>query len=51
MVRQEWSTNNTFVWAFTQVGNGNRVAVWVRSHGNTQDAPEANKGSDWFTVQ
>ena len=51
VTQQEWSTNNTFVWTFTQTGNVNRVAVWVRSHGNTQDAPEAEKGSDWFTIQ
>jgi hypothetical protein len=50
VMRRDWSTTNTFLWTFTQAGAANKVAVWVRSHGNTNDAAEAAR-SEWFTIQ
>jgi hypothetical protein len=36
---QNWSTSNSFSWTPTVTGNF-KVAVWVRSSGNTVDWPE-----------
>jgi hypothetical protein len=41
VLMQNWSTNNTYSWIPTVTGNF-KIAVWVRSSGNTIDAPENN---------
>jgi hypothetical protein len=38
---QDWSTSNTFSWTPPVPGNF-KIAVWVRSSGNSVDAPENN---------
>jgi cell wall-associated protease len=40
-VAQDWSTNNTVIWTPAVAGNYG-IAVWARSNGNPDDAPENN---------
>lgn len=37
-----WSTSNTFSWTPTIANSSYQLSVWVRSAGNTADAPEAS---------
>jgi cell wall-associated protease len=39
-VAQQWSASNTFTWRPTTANSNYSVGVWVRSAGNTVDAPE-----------
>jgi hypothetical protein len=46
---QQWSTSSSFTWTPTAAGSGYQMAVWVRSAGNTVEAPEAS-GSIAFAI-
>ena len=39
-VSQDWSTSSTFAWTPSTANPNYRVGVWVRTLGNTTDAPE-----------
>jgi cell wall-associated protease len=42
-----WSTTNTFNWTPTFANSQYRVGVWVKSAGNTADAPEVTASIDF----
>jgi len=42
-----WSTTNTFTWTPTFANSQYRVGVWVKSAGNTADAPEVTASVDY----
>lgn len=47
-VSQPWSTQNTFAWTPTVANARYRVAVWVRSAGNSIDHESSTEG--WFAI-
>jgi len=47
---QDWSTSNTFAWTPTRADANHKVAVRVRSAGNTSSTPEAELGV-WYSIQ
>src|SRR5207244_3561523 len=49
-VVRDWATANTFAWTPTTPNPSYVVAVWVRSNGDTTDAPEADASAP-FPIQ
>jgi hypothetical protein len=46
-VAQTWSTTATFTWTPTAANAAYTISVWVRSAGNTADAPEKSAGTTY----
>lgn len=48
VLAKDWSTENTFAWTPNTVNQNHKVAVWVRSAGNTNDgAPSPVRASNY----
>lgn len=45
-----WTTTNTYAWTPTQASSGAAVAVWVRSAGNSVNAPESSVATGFAVI-